>query len=93
MARQEVNVDFWDVFGRYVEVRETPIEEQSSWTDSLDDEWNAYMVFHTDTQEHLALVYREDLAFEFCKMLNEKFDISAYWSPDMCAGLRSEGKK
>lgn len=64
-----------------------------SWTDSLDDKWNAYIVFRTDTRgddSKIATVYREDFAYEFAKILNDQFDIPAWWSPDLNTGMRRE---
>lgn len=58
-----------------------------SWTDGLDDKWNAYDVFNTKTNELIAVFFREDLAFECCKMLNDKMGVPAYWFPNMATGL------
>lgn len=74
---------------QYREIRAHP-KRIHSWTDSLDDKWNAYLVTRTDTKEEIAKVYREDMAFEFAKMLNDKFSIPAWWTPDFVAGLRKE---
>lgn len=87
MDERELPDSFEETLECYKELRAHP-ERIRSWTDSLDDKWNAYVVTRTDTREEIATVYREDLAFEFVKMLNEKFSIPAWWTPDIGAGLR-----
>ena len=64
------------------------INGHGSWTDGLEGGWNAYSIVRTDTRELIATVYREDIAYEIAKMLNERFGMPAIWMPDLVSGKR-----